>query len=398
MNVASLPFLLLVLGASAFFFFLRAPLRRVLLAALNAAFLASLIPNAATAVALAVFLLSGWVVARAVAARARRFVVPIYLLALVAVFLVLKKYTFLGALLPPPALAHPIAIVGLSYMLFRQIHFVVDAAQGQIEKPSLWVYLNYQLNLFTVLSGPIQRYQDFAAYWRDPVPLHADATRLLEAYARLLWGLVLMVVIAGACFDLYRVAVASPGWHPAARAAAIFYGYPAYVFLNFAGYCSIVIAAASLFGMRVPENFNQPYRARNMIDYWNRWHITLSHWIRDYVFTPSYRALASRWPARAAAFGPVCFFVAFLVAGLWHGSTGNFAMFGLLNGLGVAVAKAWENLLLRRGGRAGLKRYMQSPGIARAANLVTFHYACATILFFPEDLGGLRAMFGMLQS
>ena len=158
MSVASFGFLLLVLVASSFFHLLPSVVaRRAVLVALNAAFLGALVPNSASMLALAVFLATGWAVARWVAVRPRRFVVPAYVALLVAAFLVGKKYTFL-AFFSPALLDHPIGILGLSYMLFRQIHFVVDAAQGQIARPSLSVYLNYQLNVFTVLSGPIQRY------------------------------------------------------------------------------------------------------------------------------------------------------------------------------------------------------------------------------------------------
>ena len=79
----------------------------------------------------------------------------------------------------------------------------------------------------------------------------------------------------------------------------MFYAYPAFVYFNFSGYTDIVIGAGRLFGLGLPENFNRPYLARNTVDFWNRWHITLSTWIRDYVFMASYKWAAARWSVQA---------------------------------------------------------------------------------------------------
>ena len=110
--------------------------------------------------------------------------------------MVLKRYVFVKAFVPPRLFDLPIAIVGLSYMLFRQIHFLVDLMQGQIERPTLWAYLNYQLNPFTLLAGPIQRFQDFQAYWENPAPLLTDRHEGLKTYMRLFLGIIKVVVIS----------------------------------------------------------------------------------------------------------------------------------------------------------------------------------------------------------
>ena len=145
----------------------------------------------------------------------------------------------------------------------------------------------------------------------------------------------------GGCFD------ASAGNSPSGlgRTEAIghflgvLYFYPLYLYLNFSGYCDIVIAGASFFGMKLPENFDQPYLSRNVIDFWTRFHRTLGFWIRDYLFLPLYKAVAERWPKRADLLAFLCYFVAFFVAGIWHGPTANFVVFGLLQAVGVSAAK-----------------------------------------------------------
>ena len=175
MSFASLEFLVALLLLSAIFFYLPGrQWRQGLLAACNAGFLYLLVPNAESWIALGLFLLSGYVVALLLRKWPSHILFSAYLIALVAAFLVIRKYDLVTANLPESLAVHAVTIVGLSYMLFRQIHFLVDAFQGQIERTSLWAYANYQLNLFTLLSGPIQRYQDFHDHWEKLSPVLED--------------------------------------------------------------------------------------------------------------------------------------------------------------------------------------------------------------------------------
>lgn len=392
MSVASVGFLGFVLFGSALFFSLPGvAARQAALALAAAAFLATQLPNLASLVTLAVFLASGYIVAVLLARRPSTPWFAAYLALLLAAFLLLKKYEFLAYVLPAPWFAHPIAVVGLSYILFRQIHCIVDAMQGQIDELSPWVYLHYQLNPFTLLSGPIQRYQEFHAQFSRLTPVPADLAALVAVYRRLFTGLLKLAAVAPALLALHDASVAAltaaDGRLGAlAGFAGVFYAYPAYIYFNFSGYCDVVIAAAALFGLGLPENFDRPYLARNMIDYWNRWHRTLSFWIRDYVFTPLYKAIAERWPKRAPSLAFLCFFVALFLAGVWHGSRMNWVVFGLLNGLGVSAAKLWENRLVKRRGRPGLRAYLANRPILIAAIVANAHFACFTMLFFKEDL------------
>ena len=119
--------------------------------------------------------------------------------------------------------------------------------------------------------------------------------------------------------------------------------------------------------MKLPENFNRPYLARNVLDFWTRWHITLGLWIRDYLFMPMYKPVVERWPKRAPSLAWIFYFLAFLVAGAWHGGTVNFLIYGALQGLGASATKIYENAIVAARGRKGLKEYMKSPGIRFAA-------------------------------
>lgn len=399
MNVASFEFVVAVLAGAAVFFQLRsAPWRQAAYALANAAILYLLVPNVSSAAALALFLASGYLVARILAARPSRALLTVYLVLLIVAFLVLKQYDVLRYVVPDNWLSHSVRIVGLSYMLFRQIHFLVDVIQEQTGEISWWTYLNYQLNLFAILSGPIQRYQDFRDQWQSLRPIPADSHELLQTFLRMFLGIVKIALVAPIFLQGWQEL--SPalingrvsGGKYVVEFLAAFYFYPIYLYFNFSGYCDVVIAASRLFGIRLPENFNRPYLARNVIDFWTRWHITLGSWMRDYLFLPMYKPMAERWPARASSAALVCFFLTFVAVGMWHGSSLNFIVYGLLQGAGAAVGKIWENRILRRGGRPTLREYIKSRKIRIAAIFVHLHFQCLTLLFFPFSLGDTTQM------
>ena len=353
-------------------------LRRAFVTLGSGLFLWLLVPDTKHLVTLIAFVLSGYLAARLLAAYPSTRLLATYLVGLTVAFVILKRYAFLQLLPGHTLVQHVLDLVGLSFIFFRQIHYVVDTKQGQIPELTLWGYLCYQLNLFTLLAGPIQRYQRFHEDWQQLVPLPTDPHEVRMIFLRILLG-VIKVSFLGEVF----LWLAS---NPAGRLGAWdglteFYLYPAYVYANFAGYCDIVIGGAALVGLRVPENFDRPYLARNMIDFWTRWHRSLSFWIRDYVFTPTYMLVARRWPDRASDLAFLCYFVALFLAGVWHGATWNFVVFGGLNGLGVSVATLWENWITARWGRKGLRSYRASPSILLAARVVNFHFVCLTMVF-----------------
>jgi alginate O-acetyltransferase complex protein AlgI len=396
LTVDSLKFLSLLLVASAFFSLIPSVrLRRIVLALWSAGFLWTLIPNVRSWMALAAFLLSGYGVAQLLRRWPNAVLLWSYLVALLAVFIVLKKYSFLGYFLPAAVLSLPIGIVGLSYMLFRQIHVIVDSMQGQLDQLTLWDYCNYQANLFTVSAGPIQRFQDFHQSWGVLKPVPVGLYEISKTWLRILAGVIKIAGVGTAILFAYTKSYARligiGSGHPSLAVvlpwfAAVFYLYPLYIFANFSGYCDIVIGGAALVGISLPENFDKPYLSRNVIDFWTRFHRTLGFWIRDYLFMPLYKTVAERKPRNAQSCAFACYFVAFFLAGVWHGSTSNFAVYGLIHGSGASATKLWETYLIRTRGRAYLKEYLQIRWVKMVAIAGTLHFYAFSILFFPARL------------
>ncbi len=308
----------------------------------------------------------------------------------VASFVVLKHYAFLEGLVPQTLWGHTIELVGISYMLFKFIHVLVDAWQGQLAGFDFLTYANYQLAFFTLVAGPIQRYNDFHRFWTGPGQTPADTRDTWRAWNRILTGLakigplaaVLWYVFgqAGERFDPLRTQ------YPVGWLLVYMYTYPVYLYFNFSGYTDIVIGAARLLGCELPENFARPYLARNILDFWNRWHITLTHWIRDYVFMTSYKRAAEVFPGLSKYLGWGLMFLALFIAGVWHGSTGGFAVFGALNGLGAAVNQAYADFLKKWLGKAGLQAYLRNPLIHVLAVALTLSYEAFCFLFFSSGV------------
>ncbi|MFQ5698560.1 MAG: MBOAT family O-acyltransferase [Myxococcota bacterium] len=365
----------------------RAGWRRGVLALANLGFLATWVHTPHDALAMGGFVLGSFGLIRLSQRVGWRTLLVASLAALIGGLVWVKRYKLALAVLPADFFEPRLQLIGISYMTFKAVHVLVDAHQRQLAAVSLASYANYQLGFFSLVAGPMQPYPDFRAWWdRIEEPL-ASREGALRALSRVLHGLLQIGILAALAHGLWQQAIdgallPEPRGAAALRLTTIFYAYPAYVYFNFSGYCDVVIGAAALLGMRHQENFDRPYLARNMVDFWDRWHISLTHFIRDYVFMTSYKAWAERWPRTARQGGYALLFGALLLAGIWHGSTWNFVIFGAIHGAGVAATRIWGDALRSLFGREGARRYDRDPWIRRAAVLATFHYACFSFLFF----------------
>jgi len=170
---------------------------------------------------------------------------------------------------------------------------------------------------------------------------------------------------------------ATLGWSQSFGAylmSAVF--YTIFLYANFAGYMDIVIGIGGLLGQSLPENFDRPFAARNFLELWTRWHITLSQWFRTYVFNPLLQLLAARVsnPRLAPYLAVVVFFVTFLLMGVWHGASSVFVLYGLFMGAGASVNKLWQVLAVKRLGKARYKALGEKPSVVYVSRGLTFAY------------------------
>ena len=390
MTVPSWQFLAFVLaGAAAFNASAAGWWRQSVWLVLNLVFVWSFSHAVGPLLPLAGFLALGYFGAQA-ARRRRAGLVAIVLV--LAAFVWLKRYSFIpqAALLPPGAM-----LIGLSYIFFRVMHLVIDAAQGDTEPIGVVGFLNFTLNFPAFVSGPIQRREDYEA--NSSLPLTAPDIGL-AAWRIVLGGFkVLIVSDVLHTWQASLIAAQTPGlsfgWRVLIGALVVVV-YPLFLYANFSGYTDFVIGAARLFRLRLPENFDRPFGAGNFIEFWSRWHISLSQWLRSYVFNPlllgwmrRYRsARGKQYPAVAA------FFITFFLVGAWHGQTSEFLFFGLLQGGGVAGNRAYQLGMARRLTAAGYGALGENLVYRAICRGLTFTWFAFTLLWFWARWGQIGAL------
>lgn len=224
--------------------------------------------------------------------------------------------------------------VGLAYYTLQNISYLVDVYRGQLAATTDFVDFALYLAYFPrLLSGPIERARAFLPKLAQPREVGNQL--LARGLGLLVIGLARKLLVADTLaaiifWDAFERPAKYTG--PELIAWIIIYGF--YLYNDFAGYTSIVRGVSALFGIELSSNFSQPYFARTFTEFWNSWHITLSHWLRDYIFFPLSRALLRRNPSRRNAANLILPpLLTMMVSGLWHGLGWGLLLWGALHGL-----------------------------------------------------------------
>jgi alginate O-acetyltransferase complex protein AlgI len=224
--------------------------------------------------------------------------------------------------------------VGVSYLIFRLIHVTLDVHKGRTDRPPLPELLIYALHPASLVAGPIDRVQNSLQAQAEATPLRDD---LHQGLWRILLGAVVKYAIANPLYALVAAhdMAANPD-RPVGIAWLWLLAYSFYLLADFSSYTDIAIGFGTLAGLRLPENFTRPYLAPSLTVFWQRWHITLSTWARDYVFFPLARWLRTRLDSKRRDLVQFIAHIAtMLTIGLWHGLTPGYAAWGLWHGLGM---------------------------------------------------------------
>jgi membrane protein involved in D-alanine export len=315
-----------------------------------------------------------WVVMRAYAAAGASGGGPFYV-AIASSTLPLALVKFAQVLSP----SHELGFVGISYITFRALDVIFCLRDKVIGRPGAVDFVGFLFFFPTVSAGPIDRYRRFAADWKRQRTRQKFLSDLDLAVHRLFRGFLYKFIIAELIkrYWLDRFA-SSPSFGALAGYA---YAYSLYLFFDFAGYSAFAIAFSCLLGIHTPENFNRPFLARNIQDFWNRWHITLSFWFRDHVYM---RFLLSArrggWIANRHLIATLGYFLAFGLMGLWHGFQVHFILYGIYQATllsGFHMFSEWN------------KSHVwptNHPLWRAAAVFVTFHFVCLGFLIFSGRL------------
>jgi D-alanyl-lipoteichoic acid acyltransferase DltB (MBOAT superfamily) len=273
--------------------------------------------------------------------------------------------------------------IAISFFTFMALSYVIDIYRRQLE-PARPLDLALYLSFFPhLLAGPIVRGHELLPQLRrrrDPNAVD---------YSRALWlimgGLFKKVVISSYVASAIVTPVfTAPAQHSAAESLFAAWGYAVQIYCDFSGYTDIAIGLALLLGIRFPINFDAPYSARNLQDFWRRWHITLSRWLRDYLYIP----LGGNSGSESRTVRNII--LTMLLGGLWHGAAWTFVFWGGLHGVGQAVGHVRRSSRVRR----GLPAVAEGPVRIWVQRFLTFQFVCLGWVFFNSS--GISEAFAVL--
>jgi D-alanyl-lipoteichoic acid acyltransferase DltB (MBOAT superfamily) len=311
-------------------------------------------------------------------------------------FLLANLLAVWGRFGPTPRITvySPLLPLGVSFFVFHAISLLMDCYRGKVKEPvKLGDALLYVAFFPQLIAGPILRASRFLpqlAVRRNP-----NSIRVNRAFLLIVGGLFKKVVISNMLATrlvepVFTVPQSYGGWDTLLAV----YGYAAQIYCDFSGYTDIAIGCALLLGYRFPRNFNAPYTAADPQEFWRRWHISLSSWLRDYLYFP----LGGSRRGKLRTY--LNLMITMLLGGLWHGAAWTFVVWGGLHGSYLVAHRLWCRLFVRLESRpawAPLVRWRRTGQWRWAARILLFHAVCAGWVFFRASSFGLAfSVFGRL--
>ena len=281
--------------------------------------------------------------------------------------------------------------IGLSYIIFRYIHWLVESAKRTVNESDFLTFLNYIFFFPSFLAGPIDKYNNFH-YWIGNNKLKYQKSLFFAGITRVFIGaiktigIVPLIIVYATDYTQFL-----PDFSPILAVFLSLIYYSAYIYLDFSGYSDIAIGTAYMIGIKTPENFNAPYLSLNISDFWKRWHITFSTFLTLYVFKPVIKLLNIFInPKRRMLVSVLGYLLTFVICGIWHGSTINFLYWGLWHGIGLATYKIWTIKIKPN------KPFFESTPYKGVSILLTFSFVTIGWLFFHYSTEQLAEIFELI--
>ena len=279
--------------------------------------------------------------------------------------------------------------VGFSFYLIKAWTLIKDYHDGRVERLDLFVVLAYFLFFPAYIAGPMHFYGEFDSTLREPAALDGEA--LVDVVFRILLGFVKIKLLAALFTPVSLEAVKASGALTLRTLVAGSFAYSVVIWADFSGYSDLAIATSRVVGIKTPENFNYPYAASNIREFWQRWHMTFSRVLTTYIFVPVSRKLNAAFGAQRKTVIVASYLSTFLFCGYWHGPTLNFLLWGLYHGAGVVVYDLYrQGATRRRLKRKGRPLFPYAEPLGRAASVaLTFSFVSFGWVFFVLPAGML---------
>ncbi len=345
---------------------------------------------------------------------------PLLLCAIFANLLALGYYKYAGFLaitaneifrsdITVPNIILPLAI---SFFTFQQIAYLVDANDGDVEEHSFSNYCLFLTFFPHLIAGPITHHREMLSQFRDPDRFRPRLDLFAVGITLFLIGLFKKVIVADGFATTVRpifASAASQGIETVeAWTGAL--SYTLQIYFDFSGYSDMAIGLSLMFGIQLPINFDSPFKARSIIEYWARWHMTLTRFLTAYIYNPMVVALTRRrtlkglplprrgktTPGAFATLVALPTMATLFISGVWHGAGWQFVIFGLLHGSYLVIANGWRALKTHH----GLPDKSSNPFIIAGSVLTTFLAVMVGLVFFRSPdvttaMGILGSMIGL---
>lgn len=301
--------------------------------------------------------------------------------------LVIDLFATFGTKLEPPSFSLALPL-GISYFTFMAVGYLLDVYKGKQKAERNFFYYALFVSFFPcIVTGPIERAGNMLPQFKNPVPFSYN--RVAGGLFRVLWGFFKKLVIADAIGKVVSVVFINYTTYtgPTLVLACLLFSYELYC--DFSACSDIAIGAASIFGIKVMENFARPLAASSFTDLWRRWHISLTSWLRDYIYIP----LGGNRKGKVRMY--VNQIIVFLISGLWHGASMCYCVWGLLNGVYLCVGKATSKLRVQIDKHNPLY-YFKTPRYI-IKNCITYLLFTSCIVFFAAASygGDISTAFGV---
>ena len=236
---------------------------------------------------------------------------------------------------------HLLAFIGISYMSFKTIQIMLEISDGLIkEKISIKDYLQFLLFSPTVSAGPIDRSRRFLKEINEVMPRKEYLELAGDGVYRIVLGLLYKVVLST---YVYQMLLALNNTGTVIYSIKYMYLYTLYLFFDFAGYSLMAVGSSNILGIQTPMNFNKPFLSVDIKDFWTRWHITLSTWLRDFVFSRVLmQAIRKKWFKNRLHNATYAYMVNMLVMGFWHGLSVSYIVYGFYHGVLMAGFEVYQ--------------------------------------------------------
>lgn len=330
-------------------------------------------------------------IGRTASRAARKWLVALSLLIDLGLLGYFKYTNFLGQLLASVNLIsfHEMDIflpVGISFFTFQSLSYIIDVYRGKIKPLTNLLDYAFYVSFFPQLvAGPIVRAADFIPQIRRPLLVTREMLGM--GFWFIIIGLFKKAVISDyISLNFIDRVFDAPTLYSGIENLVAIYGYGMQIYCDFSGYSDMAIGLALLMGFKFNINFNSPYKAQSISDFWHRWHISLSTWLRDYL----YISLGGNRKGKLRQY--LNLFITMLLGGLWHGASLNFVAWGAMHGIGLAIHKMWM------GWTAGA-RWVRSRAWCLFSLLLTFHIVALTwVLFRNHEFADAMAMLNQVAT